>query len=64
MEKRKKQSTLFTKKFLEELRQTCGSDTMLDHYINDQGMTFHDAIIRLSNFHDIKPEYIQRQKAE
>lgn len=48
---------LFTKEFLDELQEKCGAKTMLNHYIDEQGMSFHDAVLRLAKFHDIEPKY-------
>jgi len=50
---------LFTKEFLEELYEKCGALTMVDHYINEDGMNFHDAILRFSNFHNMIPQYVE-----
>lgn len=48
---------LFTAEFLEEFSEKTGAHTMLDHYIDDLGMSFHDAVLRLANFHGMTPVY-------
>ena len=48
---------VFKKDFLENLQEQCGSKTMIDHYMNDLGMSFQDSILRFANFHQIKPQY-------
>lgn len=51
---------LFTKEFLDELSEKCGATLILDHYINDLKMSFQDAILKLSNFHGIIPQYCDK----
>lgn len=51
---------LFTQQFLEELSEKTGAHTMLDHYINDLGMSFRDAVLRLANFHGMQPVYFNK----
>jgi hypothetical protein len=53
-----KKPTAFTAEFLEKLRDRCGAVIMMDHYMNDLGMSFHDSILRLANHHSIEPEYV------
>lgn len=48
---------LFTFEFLERLREEAGALTMMDHYMKDLGMSFHDAVLRFANHHSIEPEY-------
>jgi hypothetical protein len=50
---------IFTKEFLDSLEEKCGSTMMLNHYIDDLKMSFHDAVLRFANFHSMKPEYIE-----
>ncbi len=51
----------FTKEFLDRLQENCGALTMVNHYINDLGMSFHDAILRFSNHHSMTPEYCDNE---
>ncbi len=49
---------LFTAEFLDRLREEAGALTMINHYMKDQGISFHDAILKFANFHSIEPEYV------
>lgn len=53
-----KGNLIFTNSFLEKLQDNCGAITMVNHYINDLGMSYHDAILRFANHHSMKPEYV------
>ena len=48
---------IFTREFLEELQEQCGAITMVNHYMEDFNMSFHDAILRFANHHSIEPKY-------
>lgn len=49
---------LFTSEFLDRLREEAGALTMMDHYMKDDGMSFHDAVLRFAKFHSIEAEYV------
>lgn len=49
---------IFTREFLYKLQELFGAKTIVDHYINDLGYNFHDAILRFANHHSLKQEYV------
>lgn len=50
---------LFTKEFLDKLQEQCGAKSMLDKCMED-GMSFHDSVLKIAHFHLIEPEYVSK----
>lgn len=50
---------IFTKTFLEELRELCGQSMILESYI-ESGLSFYDSIIKISEIYSLTPEYVKK----
>ena len=56
-------SNLFTKEYLEQLQDYFESNfSIIDYIMQSKNMSFHDAIIELSKFCELKPEYVIPRK--
>ncbi len=55
-------SKLFTKEYLEKLQESSQDFTIVDYIMRSKKLSFHDAIIELSKYCELKPEYIQKQQ--
>lgn len=56
-----KRTKLFTKEFLDKLEASFNpkiKDCLLDHFMQERGLTFNQAIEELAKIKDMKPEYI------
>lgn len=54
---------LFTKKFLAELQSKEQTEYTIDAYML-LGFSFHDAIVKIAESHNMKPEYHQGKDHE
>jgi len=48
---------LFTKEFLDELSENIGATVMLNEYIDNKKMSFHDAVLKIANHYGMTPVY-------
>jgi hypothetical protein len=55
-------SKLFTKEYLCHLQKECEKFTIFDYIMKSEGKSFHDAIMRLSHYCKLKPEYIANKE--
>lgn len=55
---------LFTQEFLKDLKSRADKISILDFLVYHQRKSFHDAIIEISLFCEMTPEYIQRKEVE
>ena len=58
---------MFTKNFLDQLNEISDQFTIIDYIMKSENLSFHDSILKLSKFCELKPEYIvhrERSKRE
>jgi hypothetical protein len=55
---------LFTKEFLQDLKKRADQISILDFLVYHQKRSFHDAIIEISEFCELKPEYIKQNEMD
>lgn len=55
---------LFKKRFLYELQKHPSAECMVNHWINDENMSFHDAIVRFAKYLDKPIEYVDPENPE
>lgn len=48
---------LLSKEFLEQLQQCCEQFTIIDYIMHSKNLSFHDAVLELAQYCDLKPEY-------
>ena len=48
---------LLSKEFLEELYKCCEQFTIIDYIMHSKKLSFHDAVLELAQYCDLKPEY-------
>jgi hypothetical protein len=51
-------SKLFTKEFLDELQAVCDKFTIIDYIMHSKNKNFHEAILDLAKYAELKPKYI------
>jgi hypothetical protein len=54
-------TVIFTKEFLQNLKKRADQISILDFLVYHQRKSFQDAIIEISEFCELKPEYIKKE---
>jgi hypothetical protein len=53
---------LFTNEFLDILAEKAEEFSVLDYIMESKNLSFHDAVLDLARYCELKPEYIERKK--
>lgn len=49
---------LFSKEYLEKLQDECSKFSIIDYIMKSKNISFHDAVLELAKYCELKPEYI------
>lgn len=55
-------TNLFTREFLDLCSSQCGAKSCLNHLMEEHNFSFHDAVLKVTFFHGLTPEYIDHEK--
>lgn len=60
--KGKTMTMLFTKEFLQELTAKSDNSKLIDYVMIHEKLSFHDAIVSISKYFNLEPEYIPEKE--